>query len=234
MLDQSEEKFVSEDMSIEVFDLYKTLNQAELNSYQSLIIRAIRFFIQQAREQQATNWKPDILSCNDSPAEIAINQYYAEHFDGIDNPLVVEVSDSLRHAFCSYAYGGLHQLFTRQENEVWYPKVILNRELKPNDISCLPDFVTIYRGTDQTEFDTKSYGQSWTTELQVAEAFAFQHYVSQPWFKACDRIVLKTTYPKSELYFSHQTCEYEVVVNPRKLQMVECIDSHNNKFKSDS
>ena len=223
MFEQSEEIFMSEEMSINLADLNTTLDKPELNHYKNIIVQAVQFFIKQIQAQQNTNWKPTPFSCNDSPAELAINQYYFDHFDSIDNLLVSEISDSLRHAFCSFAYGGLHQLFTRQENEMWYPEIILSRELKPNDISSLPDVVILYRGTDRSEFDTKNFGQSWTTKLEVAKDFAFRHYDSQPWFDASNRIVLQTTYLKSDVYFSNQSCEYEVVVNTSKLQTVQCV-----------
>jgi hypothetical protein len=137
--------------------------------------------------------------------------------------MVHEVFDSIRHAFVSFAYNGLHQLFTRQENEVWYPRVILKAELMPNDIESLPNNIVLYRGTDKKEFETNNYGQSWSTKLNVANDFAYQHYVAQPWFNEEERIVLKAEICKSAVFFSDQSCEYEVVVDTKFLSNVQVV-----------
>lgn len=63
-----------------------------------------------------------------------------------------EVFDSLRHAFSVFISGGLYDLYTHQSNEGWYPKIVLDSELTPNDISDLPSYIEIYRGCDISEF----------------------------------------------------------------------------------
>ncbi|TOF97028.1 hypothetical protein CGJ11_23165, partial [Vibrio parahaemolyticus] len=71
-----------------------------------------------------------------------------------------------------FAYNGLHQLYTRQENESWHPKVVLTDVLEPNDIDTLPEEVILYRGCGHTEFDNQEFGQSWTTSEDRAKDFA--------------------------------------------------------------
>ncbi len=132
----------------------------------------------------------------------------------------VQTLDTLRHAFASFAAGGLHQLFTRQENESWYPKVVLCRKIKPNDISSLPKELKLYRGTSLEEHNCRQYGQSWTTKKTIANKFAFQHYVGQKWFDSSNRVVLEMCFSRSNVFFSHQSGEFEVVVNTTKITNV--------------
>ena len=153
------------------------------------------------------------VSLEHDNSEDLINDIYCTNSHLHGDSEIHEVFDSIRHAFVSYAHNGLHQLFTRQENEVWYPKIILKKKLLPNDISSLPNKIEIYRGTDKAEFCSKNYGQSWTTKKEVAVVFATQHYVAQPWYKEEDRLILKATIDKSQVLFSDQSIEFEVVVN---------------------
>ncbi|WP_414886497.1 hypothetical protein [Pseudomonas chlororaphis] len=173
--------------------------------------------------QDERGYKFDHASFEDSPAECAINQRCNELSEIIGDVEVNAILDSIRHAFCSFAYNGVHQLFTRQENEAWYPKVILDCELKPNNIGSLPEVVTLYRGTDILELEQSSFGQSWTTKEHVAREFAYKHYVSQNWFKKENRIVLKTEYPRRFVYYANQAPEYEVVINTNRIGKVEIV-----------
>lgn len=49
----------------------------------------------------------------------------------------------------------------------------------PNDImmySYLPDKVTLYRGCSMQEYESKSYGISWSPNLELAKSFAWGNY----------------------------------------------------------
>ncbi len=132
---------------------------------------------------------------------------------GLDNK-TYEIFDSLRHAFTSYISGGLYDLYIYQSNEAWYPKIVLTHELKPNDIRELPDSIEIYRGCDISELNINNYGQSWSTSIEIAKEFAFQHYSSQSWYKKDKRCVLKATIKKEDVLFSRQNHhEKEIAVN---------------------
>lgn len=220
MLDKLAVKFISEQMRINIDALYQRLNEQDMSAYKEAIVKSLYYYINAIKVQQARGFKNTPLTFSDSPAENAINQYYLEHFNSVEDDEVKGVTDSLRHAFCSFAYGGLHQLFTCQENEVWYPQVLLDSELLPNDISELPELILLYRGTDRQEYETENYGQSWTTSYQVASDFAYKHYQSQPWFNENKRLILTTTYPKEGVYFSDQQCEFEVVIDTSKIGSV--------------
>nr|QZL14128.1 hypothetical protein [uncultured bacterium] len=220
MLSIEDQEFISKEMKISLESIDSKLNEYSLAPYKKQLEAAISFFINSIRAQNRLGYKFDARTCQDSPAEKEINKHYIKLSDFFGETEATYTLDSLRHAFCSFAFNGLHQLFTRQENEVWYPKIILDEELKPNDISELPSIVTLYRGTDITEFNSGSYGQSWTTCKNVAHEFAFKHYASQPWFNESERIVLNTIFSKEHIYFSHQLCEFEVVVDTSKISHV--------------
>ncbi|EIP3949450.1 hypothetical protein LSB85_001218 [Salmonella enterica] len=145
--------------------------------------------------------KCDFYSNNDNEAEEFIRSHYCDLVKSIENNDAIKIFDALRHSFSCYAYNGLHQPYTRQENESWHPKIILTEVLDPNDINSLNETLTLFRGCDIRELKYKDFGQAWTTSLSVAEAFAYNHYSSQEWFETEKRVVLKTTYSKTMCYF---------------------------------
>ncbi|WP_413488897.1 hypothetical protein, partial [Shewanella baltica] len=75
----------------------------------------------------------------------------------------------------------------------------------------------LYRGCDISEIENNSFGQAWTTSLQVARDFAYTHYQHQIWFAGNSRIVLEATCARDQILFSEQSIEYEVVVDASKL-----------------
>ena len=166
---------------------------------------------------KANPWEP-------SPTEGAIYNCFCELSSGLHSEKSRVVMDSLRHAFQNYAAGGLHQLFTGQECEGWYPKVVLDEVLEPNDIHTLPETIELYRGASIDELCNTMFGQSWSTSESVAHDFAFTHYAFQPWFDKSERVVLKAAISKGNVYFSnHSDSECEVVVNVDKLYDVGVI-----------
>jgi hypothetical protein len=133
--------------------------------------------------------------------------------------------DSLRMAFYRYTSGGLLDLFLYQENEAWYPKVVLSKVLCPNDIDSLDEDFLIYRGCDVSEFESKEFGQSWSTSEDIAKKFAFEHYESQEWFDIANRVVVRAKYEKCNTLYSDQTesGEFEIAVKPNMLRNVEVV-----------
>lgn len=215
--------FISQKMKILMSSIDSKLEEGAVILYRHQLEMAISFFVKCVRMQVAYGYRCDPASFEDSPAEKAINKYYIEEVEKFDSAEAAAVLDSIRHAFCSFAYNGVHQLFSRQENESWYPKVVLDCELKPNSIDSLPEEVVLYRGTDVLEYDQASFGQSWSTEERVAHDFAYKHYESQSWFKREVRVVLKTRYSRRFVYYASLAPEYEVVVDVGRIGRVERI-----------
>ncbi|MCW2101901.1 UNVERIFIED_ORG: hypothetical protein EDF86_4610 [Pseudomonas psychrophila] len=223
MLSTEDQDFISNEMSISLVSISSKLSEHVLLPYRDHLESAIAFFIRSIRAQNKSGYLFCGGSFQLSPAQVQINNYTAELSEDLAGTEALPILDSLRHAFSLFARNGLHELFTFQENMEWYPKVILNKELRPNDISKLPSLVTLYRGTDIAEHNSSSYGQSWTTCKEIAYLFAFKHYVGQPSFEVGKRVILKTKIPKEHAYFSSQAGEFEVVIDAGKISHVEIV-----------
>lgn len=223
MISQDDCEFISKKMKISLESINTKLKEDCLSIDRYKIESAISFFIQAITNQHASGYEFNFDTLEDSPAEIEINNYYSELHEEITTSEAKIALDSIRHAFASFAYNGLHQLFTHQENEYWYPKIILDCELKPNNIDSLPEIIIIYRGTDISEYNNSEYGQSWTTNEHVAREFAFTHYADQDWFTNENRIILKTSYPRNFVYYANLAPEYEVAIDTSKIGKFELI-----------
>ena len=213
-------EFMANEMKIDVSSIESKLNESFFTEFKSIAIEAIAKYIEVIKSLEASNVERDLFSCADNAAEEFIRSHYCDLADTIEGDSALQIFDALRHSFSCYAYNGLHQLYTRQENESWHPKVRLTEILAPNDIDSLPPMVIIYRGCNISEDEKGLYGQAWTTSLQVAKDFAYQHYQNQGWFDSKNRIVLETIYSRKNLLFSHQSVEFEVVIDTDKLENV--------------
>lgn len=204
---QSDTDFLSESMSFDIEWLEAQLMSQEIVNHKPLLEEFISVLICILGKD---NPKKEIFAYFESTA--ATNK----------KDKLYEIIDSLRHAFTSYASGGLHDLYIYQSNESWYPKLVLKSELKPNDILNLPISFDIYRGCDISELKHSVFGQSWSTSFKVATEFAYQHYKSQPWYDEKNRCVLKATINRHDTFFSRQDHhEKEVAVNAEKLVNVQ-------------
>lgn len=211
-----DELFMSKELKIDTSDLELKISKIKSNIDKKNVFLFISESIKAIRSNTATHYEETI-------AEIRIKYNYRrllEHLEDNDARLIL---DKLRHAFCSYARGGLLQLYKNQERENWYPKIILDEELTPNDISKLPDEVLLYRGTSFLEFTSKEYGQSWTTSHDEAKEFACKHYRHQDWFNIKDQVILITRYSKKNIYYYSEQSqdEFEAIINTKKLKTVE-------------
>jgi hypothetical protein len=194
--------FLNDSMRVDVKELLATINDPQISEFNAYLFEAIHKYFDALSSQ---NYEDDIQNV------------YFEYELLHQHEKAHSILDALRHAFDGFAFGGLHQLYTRQENEGWYPKIKLIEELKPNDISSLEEMVTIYRGCDENEFQSNNYGQSWTTSIKIAELFAYQHYSFQEWFNLESRVVVTAVIPRSAVLFSDQSIEFEVIINTEKL-----------------
>jgi hypothetical protein len=202
-------QFLTKEMCINTLDLVEKIRTLENPTHINDVCRLLEELFIATQEKEA---------------EAKIQKIFLSYEHLFENEPAYAIIDPMRHAFDGFAYGGLHQLFTRQENEAWYPKICLTRELKPNDIATLGETVKIYRGCSASEHSSKIYGQSWSTSKKVAEEFAYVHYQNQPWFNTEDRVVLQSTIPRSAIFYSKQHCEFEVVVNTNYLGAVRALE----------
>lgn len=220
MFSDSDRDFMAKNMKIVVESIESKLNEPFFAEFKEIAIDAISKYIGAIKEFEASGEHRDLTCGQDNKAEESIRSHFCEIADGIGNSDAFQVLDALRHSFLCYAYNGLHQLYTRQENECWHPKIRLTEILEPNDIDSLPQTFTLYRGCDISELEKKSFGQAWTTSLEAAKEFAYTHYRNQDWFDENNRVVLEAKYSKDHVLFSDQLIEYEVVVDVDKLDGV--------------
>lgn len=217
VFNKSDRDFMSKNMKIIVESIEQKLDEPFFAQYKEIAITAISKSIKIVKEFEASGIRRDLMSFKDNQAEASINAYLLEINDEIEDTQVSQVFDALRYSFVCYAYDGLHQLYTRQENECWHPKIILTEVLEPNDIDSLPPVFTLYRGCDISELENRSFGQAWSTSLEAATEFAYVHYSAQDWFNVNKRVVLETRYLRDDVLFSKQSIECEVVVDVAKL-----------------
>ncbi|MFQ1998132.1 hypothetical protein ACK35E_12155 [Aeromonas veronii] len=215
-------KFITNSMKIELNSIVDKLNEVELKEFKTDLIKLVEYCVSELISHEPHRVEPVMCLSKQNSAEEAINKYALELTASIgDNDKVNEAIDTLRHSFSCFAYNGLHQLYTRQENERWHPRVVLTEILEPNDIETLDETVILYRGCDVAEYESKNFGQAWSTSKERATDFAYRHYASQPWFNSKNRIVLKAIYPRDKVLFSDQSIEFEVVVDPKHLVNVD-------------
>jgi hypothetical protein len=194
-------------MCIDLVDVYEKMDSPEIAAYRNNVIAAIDKF-------------HSLIGHNNYDEQV--DEYFCSISPHLGNEAAAMI-DSFRHAFSHYTYGGLHWLFTHQENECWYPKVVINKVIEPNDINTLDELLFIFRGASESELESASFGQSWTTRLEVAKDFAYKHYLAQDWYKEEERLIFCAIYERCNVLFSDQSQlgEYEIAVNPARLVDVE-------------
>ena len=214
MLSESDLFFLKFEMCIVINSIYSKLSEENINPYQNDIENSISFFIKCIKDNPCNS----IYECE---AEKEIKKYFlTKNYEEKDAKSVLDV---LRYDFCSFARGGLRSLYLNQEKQNWSPQIIINKIIEPNSIDALPENIILYRGTSYSEFKHKNYGQSWTTNIKTANEFAYIHYQNQPWFDKKNRVVLKTNYSKSEVFYASDSYEYEVVINTETIKEVELV-----------
>jgi len=205
--------YLKNDMSIDVADLEAHFIANVIDEDRGLINAAVDDFVSVASKGETTKRvfleeQQSVKSINHIFNQITFQSNTSSYF-----------CDAIRYAFTHFVDGGLLQLYEHQQNECWFPTLILKKTLEPNDIDALPDILTIYRGCDICEHTNHTYKQAWTTCKEVAQQFAFVHYQGQDWFNKADRVVLMTTISKDALFYSKQSSEFEIVINTSKLNI---------------
>lgn len=207
MIEQSDIDFLKETMNVDIDHLMHKLTSKDIVKYKDKIIDQIHKFIKVAS------------SSDEHCAEI--NKQY----NSTDNSQADLVLDSIRVAIYSFCKGGLKGLWIYQENQDWYPKIILKEIIEPNDIEKLPEILTIYRGGDLSEYNNSQYGQAWTTSFDIAKHFSYTQYCDNSWFKEYNRSVFKAQISKNDIFYSNQeNHEKEIIVDTCKLIKISRIE----------
>lgn len=164
MIENEVKNWLTNEMSLDVNDIEHKLLQLSSND-KNLICEFILKCVSicKSYNTESTSMNRDFHS----HPQVKV---FTELFSAIEENMEVSESkvvlDSIRQAFSHFAVGGLLQLYKRQENEVWYPKVALRSILTPNDIHLLPDVVEVYRGCDITEYHLKKFNQALLSDLK--------------------------------------------------------------------
>lgn len=221
MFTEQNKFFMSNEMSLDVHFIESKLQESLLKEHAPDIVKLISEYIsivESTNTTITTSNNFDIAECINAHFNSLIKQLSLDSSSEIYN-----VIDSFRHAFLSYATGGLRNLYLNQENEGWYPKVKITKVLEPNQIDTLPSHFQVYRGCDISELNSVNYGQSWSLSEKIACDFAFKIYDDDynEWYDPNKRAVLTTTLSKEDIfYYSNIRGEEEVVVDIKKLKNV--------------
>ncbi|WNC72724.1 hypothetical protein RGQ13_01715 [Thalassotalea psychrophila] len=203
-------EFLSKDMCIDIHDLKIKLGSEGLNNHSSQI-------------ESFLNRVVDLFNENSDSKKIVelINNEFNYFCDDL-NEDSFEVLDSMRHAFTTFSNRSIKNLYFEQENQCWYPNIVLSSVVDKAELEDKPDTLIVYRGCDVKEMFQEVFEQSWTISKDVAKDFAFKHYQYENWFSSANRVVLEAKIDKSQIYLSRlYHHEKEVVVNPSALQNVQ-------------
>ncbi len=75
--------------------------------------------------------------------------------------------------FCAYYTGGIWELFKKRNPEWLGPRIYLtNRICNEMDLINLPSKISAYRGMSKNEYNSSSYGMSWSLNVEEASRFA--------------------------------------------------------------
>ncbi|MCB4762225.1 MAG: hypothetical protein LGB06_08240, partial [Sulfurovum sp.] len=136
--------FLEKEMCIDTDHLMDKLNSIKIVKYKESILSQIDCYIQIITH--------DYKNCD------KINEIYEK----LENEDINKILDSIRHAMLAFCKGGIHDLWVYQENQGWYPKIVITETIEPNDIDSLPNEVTIFRGCDISEINSYKFGQAWS------------------------------------------------------------------------
>ncbi|MCB4749474.1 MAG: hypothetical protein LGB67_05325 [Sulfurovum sp.] len=209
--------FLKKEMCIDTNHLMDKLNSIKIIKYKESILSQIDCYIQIITH--------DYKNCK------KINKIYKK----LENEDINKILDSIRHAMLAFCEGGICNLWVHQENQGWYPKIVITETIEPNDIDSLPNEVTIFRGCDISEKNSHKFGQAWSISPDCAQKFAYHHYINEDWFKHDKRIVVQAKIKKENIYyFSDQSDQYEkeVIVDQSKLfdiKIYETYGEHMNE-----
>jgi hypothetical protein len=151
--------FITSAMKIEIKSITNKINEPDLEEHKGLLINMVEYCTQVLIKFEPNRPEPLYWMGADNVAVKEIDNYTIHSMGNLSNEEeIYKTIGTLGHAFRSFAYNGLHQLYTEQQNEFWYPKIVLNEILEPNDIETLDDPVILYRGCGVSEHENADYG----------------------------------------------------------------------------
>lgn len=110
---------------------------------------------------------------------------------------------------------------TNRGGESWFPIVVFKEPLE--DYCLSHGRLTIYRGCNQSEFESDYFGQCWSTCKQTAVDFAFNKYVDLD--NSQRRVYQAEVLCDDIIWIPSVSCEHEVVIkrgsNLLNVQMIE-------------
>ena len=111
----------------------------------------------------------------------------------------------------------------------WFPIVIIDE--KVNEFVTDSNYVTVYRGCNLTEYETKQFKlrQSWSSDFEIAKLFAF-HYSSGK-VSLEDRVVIKAKVKKEDILWG-KVYESECVLAINFSPLSYSIEMTFDDFKS--
>ncbi|WP_404397405.1 hypothetical protein [Idiomarina loihiensis] len=141
---------------------------------------------------------------------------------------ISDESEIYNHAYDIFNYirlfkgGGRFGLFKGRQPEWEGPVVTLHTEDVPeSNLEALTEGMPIYRGMSEAEFNRCLFGQSWTTNIDVAKRFAKETYNDMQ-----QGIVAKTCLDKkSAIYHSETDSELEVIMAPQSVVSADRIET---------
>lgn len=162
-------------------------------------------------------WEEVFVDLENAP----FNNFYA----ATELPIDSEIHNS-SYDFYNYLRlfknGGKLRLYKHRQAEWEGPIVRLSRSDCPNPkLDLLADKSCIYRGMSVAEYKSRSFGQSWTTDVQVAKRFAIDTYGDQR-----DGVIAVANLDRSGvIYVFEDDSESEVVIDSSSIRSVNIFNA---------
>lgn len=159
------------------------------------------------------HWFQEIIaSFKDVPEKEMSIDSFNEFYDSTGNPPTGSFYNKIYDLFNYlklFKDGGKFNLYKNRQAEWDGPKVRLDKSDVPSsDIHLLSGKELIYRGMSENEFNSGTFGQSWTTDISIAKRFAQETYLDEP-----TGIIATTKINIPDvIHYSKDDPEHEVIV----------------------
>lgn len=159
------------------------------------------------------HWFQEIIaSFKDVPEKEMSTESFNAFYDSTGYPLTGSFFNKIYDLFNYlrlFKKGGKFNLYKNRQAEWDGPKVRLDKWDAPSsDIHLLSGEEPIYRGMSENEFNSGTFGQSWTTDVSTAKRFAQETYQDEP-----PGIIATTKINIPDvIHYSKDDPEHEVIV----------------------